>query len=120
MNRQQLLEEMRKSVGVKDPIVFFTHMVSVFELVFDKLENLEKQNKMLQIKAALAIKWEPALALDMLDNEIYLLRQDRDIYHNEISALKKARMEDVVTQNYESFCIFWEDTLGYHPFLDYK
>lgn len=120
MNRQQLLEEMRKSVGVKDPIVFFTHMVSVFELLFDKLENLERQNKLLQIKTALAIKWEPAVALDMLDKEINTLRQDRDIYHNEISALKKARMEDSVTQNYELFCNFWEDTLGYHPFLDYK
>lgn len=118
--RDQLLKEMKDSVGTKDPLVFFANMVSIFGFLFEEIDTLQLQNVGLQVKTALAIKWEPKLALDLLDAQINILREDRDVYHNEISLFKKARMEDSVTQNYESFCKFWQDTLGYHPFLNYK
>ena len=120
MNRDVLLQEMRDCVGTQDPIVFFSKMVDVFELLFDRIDELDIEVKKANLKAALAIQWEPKMASTMLSTMIDDLRQDKETYFEEISSFKKAFVEDKVTQNYNDFCRFWETTLGWHPFLDYK
>jgi len=120
MDREVLLKDMKASVGTQDPIVFFEKMVDVFTLLFDRLDEMEVEIKKANMKAALAIQWEPKVASSMLFVMIEDLRQDKETYFDEIAALKKAFVEDKVTQNYSDFCVFWEDTLGWHPFLDYK
>lgn len=119
MKKEDLLKEMKESIGTKDPLVFFDKMVDVFNLMFDRMEVLEKSLNRIKTQSALAIKWESKVASDMLSKEVDILRRtDKDTYAVEISALKQAYSEDLVTQNYNDFCKFWEDTLGWHPFLD--
>jgi hypothetical protein len=119
MDRNLLLKEMRESIGTQDPIKFFEKMVDVFALLFDHIEELEVDVKKANLKAALAIQWEPKMASTMLSKMIEELREDKADYYEEISQLKKAFMEDKVTQNYNDFCQFWQEVLGWHPFLDY-
>ena len=119
MKREDFLKEMRESVGTKDPIVFFQKMVDVFGLLFDEIDHLKETNQRLKTQSALAIQWEPKVASDMLARQVYVLRnQGEDDFATEITALKKAFADDRVTQNYNDFCNFWSDTLGFHPFLD--
>jgi hypothetical protein len=120
MNHQDLLKEMKESVGAKDPIEFFGKLVDVFSLLFDRIDYLEKEVLCVRINSALAIQWDPKLASDMLAGQVEALRQDKDIYFTELTAIKRAFGEDKVTQSYQEFCQFWEDTLGWHPFLNYK
>lgn len=120
MKRDDLLKEMKNAVGHKEPIEFFAKMMDIFNLMFDHLENLEKSLKETRKQFALAIQWEPRVAATMLADQIAILRADSGTYFAELSSLKKAYAEDRVTQNYHDFCQFWEETLGYHPFLDYK
>jgi hypothetical protein len=63
MNQKDLLKEMKDSVGTKDPVVFFEKMVSVFEVMFEKLDGLEKDVKRVKTNSALAIQWEPKVPL---------------------------------------------------------
>lgn len=119
MDRKLLLKEMKDSVGTQNPVVFFEKMVDVFTLLFDRIDDLEDQVRESNLKAALAIQWEPKVAQSMITEQINLLRQDRDTYTEEISQLKKAFVENKVTQSYDAFCQFWQDVLGFHPFLDY-
>lgn len=118
--REDLLKEMKESIGTKEPVVFFEKMIDVLGLLFDRIDQLDASNQKLQVYAALAIHWEPKVASDLLAKQIEVLRKDRDTYFNELSALKKAYAENTVTQNYPDFCRFWLDTLGWHPFLDYS
>ena len=118
MKREDLLKEMKDSVGTKDPIEFFGNMVNVFDLLFIQIESLQKDLKKVRAHSALAIQWEPKIASDMLARQVTLLREDKDIYANVISSLKIAYAEDKVTQSYKEFCEYWECLLGYHPFLD--
>jgi chromosome condensin MukBEF ATPase and DNA-binding subunit MukB len=120
MDRKALLKEMKDSVGTQDPIVFFAKMVDVFNLLFDRLEELEQNVAETKVNAALAIHWEPKVARSMITEQINILRENKETYVEEISSLKKAFIEDRVTQNYTEFCVFWESTLGFHPFLDYR
>lgn len=120
MNRQTLLKEMNFSIGVQDPIVYFEKMTQLFSMLFDHIEKLETNLQQVKNHTALAIQWEPKVAADMLAKQIEKLKlADKDTYAVEISALKRAYAEDHVTQEYPSFCQFWQDTLGFHPFLDY-
>ena len=119
MKRQDLLKEMKESVGTKDPVVFFDKMVDVFYLLFDKIGSLEIYLKRNSILTSLAIQWDPKIAASMLVVQISTLRQDKMMYHSEISLLKDAYAKNEVTQSYEEFCNFWIDTLGWHPFLEY-
>jgi hypothetical protein len=120
MKRENLLAEMKQSIGTQEPIFFFEKMVDVFSLLFDRIDELQIEAKKTSLKAALAIQWEPKLASTMLSLMIDDLREDKETYFDEISQLKKAYVEDRVTQNYNDFCAFWEETLGWHPFLEYK
>lgn len=120
MKREDLLKEMKDMVGQKDPIEFFGKMVDVFNLLFDRLDQLEQVAMTARINSALAIQWEPKLASSMLAAQIDILREDKETYFAELSELKKAFTENKVTQNYQEFCQFWEDVLGYHPFLNYS
>lgn len=120
MDRETLLKEMKDSIGTQDPIVFFAKMVDVFNLLFNRIDELEDELKEANLKSALAIQWEPKLASGMISSMVENLRKDKDLYQDEISKLKAAFAEDRVTQNYHDFCQFWQDVLGYHPFLDYQ
>ena len=122
MNRDDLLKEMRDSIGTQAPIVFFEKMVDVMSLLFNRIDDLEKDLKETRMNAALAIQWEPKVASAMLSDQINVLRKDKDkdTYFEEITRLKKAFVEDRVTQNYQDFCAFWQEVLGWHPFLNYK
>jgi hypothetical protein len=120
MDRKTLLKEMRESIGTREPIVFFEKMVDVLTLLFDQNDKLEKDLTAARKEVALAIQWEPKVARAMITKQIDLLRESKDTYVEEISKLKRAFIEDKVTQNYNEFCAFWEETLGFHPFLDYK
>lgn len=118
-NREKLLQEMKQSVGTKDPIVFFEKMIDVFTLLFDRLDKLENDIDRVKVTSSLSVQWEPKLASNMIANQIDVLRKDKDTYFNELSLLKQAYVENRVTQNYRDFCQFWLNTLGFHPFLDY-
>lgn len=120
MKREDLLKEMKESVGVKEPVEFFTKMVDVFGLLFDRIDQLTSDLIAVRINSGLAIQWEPKVASDLLSAQVEILRQDKETYFNEISALKKAFAEDQVTQSYQSFVKFWQEVLGWHPFLNYK
>lgn len=119
MKRQDLLEEMKQSVGTKDPLVYFEKLTDVFNLLFDQIEKLEKHVKKVETHSALAIQWDPKVASDMLTKEVASLREsNKEFYATEIDALKQAYARDEVTQSYATFCQFWQTTLGWHPFLD--
>ena len=120
MDRKTLLKEMKDSIGTQEPIVFFDKMVDLFNLLFDRIEDLEQNVAETKMNSALAIHWEPKVARSMITEQIDILRVNKDTYVEEISKLKRAFIEDKVTQNYNDFCSFWEETLGFHPFLDYK
>ena len=118
MKHQDLLKEMKESVGTKQPIEFFVKLVDLFGLLFSRLDNLEKIVERTKVQSALAISWEPRVASNLLSKQVSILRENKDVYITEIDAFQKAFTEDQVTQNYNDFCKFWMDTLGYHPFLD--
>ncbi len=71
----------------------------------------------------LAIKWDPKVANAMLVRTIMELRDkgnDGDgvnVFHEEISTLKKLMMNGEMTTDYDSFVKKFIETLGYHPFL---
>ena len=117
---EHLLQDMKNTIGVQEPIVYFDKLTQLLGLLFDRLDQLEAQVHQLKTQNALAIQWEPRVASDMLAKQIDKLKEaDRATYAVEIAALKVAYAEDRITQEYASFCQFWLDTLGYHPFLDY-
>lgn len=120
MDRKAVLKDMKDSVGTRDPIVFFEKMVDVFTVLFDRIDKLEKDLGETRMNATLAIQWEPKVARAMITDQIRILRETKDDYVEEISKLKAAFFEDKVTQNYNEFCSFWEETLGFHPFLSYE
>jgi hypothetical protein len=120
MKREDLLKQMREAVGTKDPIEFFSQMVDAFWMLFDQIDLIKSELISVRFNSALAIQWEPKLASDMLAEQVNILRQDKETYFAELTALKKAFAEDKVTQSYQEFCKFWQDTLGWHPFLNYK
>lgn len=119
MKREDLLQEMKESVGTKDPLIYFEKLTDVFGLLFDQIEKLESRLKKLEKHTALAIQWDSKIASDMLAKEVVNLREsNKEFYFPEIEALKAAYAQDKVTQSYVEFCEFWQTTLGWHPFLD--
>ena len=70
MKREDLLLDMKKSVGTQDPIVFFEKMIDVFNLLFDRIDQLEENVKYTRLQTALAIQWEPKVARAMLTAQI--------------------------------------------------
>lgn len=119
MKREDLLKDMKDSIGTQAPVVFFEKMTDLLGLLFDRIDELEADVKRVSLQSALSIHWEPKLASTMISNMIEELRQDKDVYHEELFQLKKAFVEDRVTQEYKDFCTFWQEVLGWHPFLDY-
>lgn len=120
MDRNTLLKEMKESIGTQAPVVFFDKMADLLGLLFNQIDELRQELAETKMNAALAIHWEPKVARTMITEQIDILRDNKDDYVDEISKLKRAFIEDKVTQSYSDFCNFWEETLGFHPFLDYK
>jgi hypothetical protein len=119
INKENLLQEMKDSIGTQDPIVFFQKMVDAFTLLFNRIDDLENQVKQAKVNAALAINWDSSIASDLIAKQIQVLRQNPDLYANEIKELKQFYAFKCYT-NSENFVSDWIRVLGYHPFLDYK
>jgi hypothetical protein len=117
---EKLILNLKESIGNKDPIEFFSMLVDAFDILFNKIDSLTKDNNKLRTFTALSIKWEPKIASDLLSKQIEILRQDKLTYHNEIHNLKAAYAEGKVVRSYDEFCSFWINELGWHPFLDYR
>ena len=115
---EDTLKEMRDCIGIQAPIVFFEKMVEVFGILFNEIDGLKKDLKLAKQQSALTIAWEPKLAANMIAKQIEILRQDKEVYFNELMEFKKAYADGIVTKDYKTFVEFWELTLGYHPFLD--
>lgn len=109
---------MKESIGTKDPIVFFDMLTDLYAILFEKIEKLEADNHKIKMLSALATKWDPRVASDLLAKEITMLRLQKDVYFDEITKLKQAYADNKVTQSYEEFCSFWQETLGWHPFME--
>ena len=121
MNRNDLLNSMKQSIGSQEPIVFFDKMVDALNLLFNRIDDLESQIKDANLKVALAIHWEPKLASSLLSKMIDRMRkEDKETYAEQIVQLKKAFVDDKITHSYLSFCQFWEEVLGYHAFMSYE
>lgn len=123
MNRDALLKEMRESIGTKDPVVFFEKMVDVFDALFEQINFLRTEVQDTKNFLTLAIEWDPKVANSMLVRTIADLRSKGDdgagvnVFHEEISSLKKMMMTGEMTTDYQTFCKKFVETLGYHPFL---
>src|SRR5208282_3423057 len=91
---EYLLKYMKESIGTKDPIEFFDRMTDVFSLLFGRMDQVQKDLDRLKLHSALAINWEPKVAANMLAKQVHVLRQDKDVYTDEISAFKQAYAED--------------------------
>ena len=118
MKSQDILKEMRGSIGTKQPIDFFSKLVDLFEIMFTRLDHIEKVMDQVKVHSALAISWEPRVASNLLSKQVVILRENKDVYTTEIASFQKALVENKITQSYKEFVQFWMDTLGYHPFLD--
>lgn len=120
MDRKALLLDMKNSIGTQAPTVYFEKLTDLLEMLFDHVEDLEEELHQVRTHSALAIQWDPKVASNMLAEQIEVLRKaDKDTYAFEIIDLKRAYADDLITQEYASFCQFWLDTLGFHPFLNY-
>ena len=117
MKHESLLEEMKGSIGTKDPIDFFMSLTNLFSIMFDKLSKIEKDLNKLKINTALSLQWDSRVANEMLLEQIEILRKDKETYHAELSACKVAYANGVITQQYSTFVEFWINTLGFHPFI---
>lgn len=128
MNKEDLIKEMKESIGTKDPIIFFQKMTDAFTMLFDNMDDLKKEVKRAQLNAVLAIDWDMQIARKMLDEEITFLRQvanqnfgTTNMFENEIKELKNVLMTGGgIIGNYKAFVAFWQDLLGYHPFLEHR
>ena len=120
MSKENLIKEMMETIGDKDPILFFQKLTLLFERLSIQMDEIQDDLDKVKTNSALAIAWDPKVASDLLSHQIDVLRQDRDLYHDQLSDLKKAYVEGLVTQDYITFVNFWVDTLGFHPFLNYK
>ena len=122
------LKEMLDSVGTKAPVEYFENLVYVLTHLVEQNKALATELRDIKTHSALAIKWDAKVARNMIVDIIAKLRKDGsdgssdksvNIFTNEIAGLKQAFVDDKVTQDYETFCQFWTDTLGWHPFLRY-
>jgi hypothetical protein len=130
MNRKDLLKEMSETIGTKSPIIFFSKMVDVFNLLFNRIDDLEHQLKRVQINTVMTMHWEEKVALNMIADEIEFLRKagaqsnEINIYQSEIDELKHVFKHGITIYgngallDYTVFCQFWQELLGYHPFLE--
>ena len=120
--KKDLLNILKSSVGKEDPIVYFATLAEVIEQFSSSLESMESQLKLIERNSVLAIEWDAKVALDMILEQIEALRAspNREIYDDIILQLKTASVTPSITENYKQFCKFWLDTLGFHPFLNYK
>lgn len=123
MNRQDLIKEMRASIGTKDPVVFFEKMIDLFDALFEEMTFIRSEVQDTKNFMALAIKWDAKVANSMLVRTIMELRVKGDdgtninIFHEEISVLKKLMITGEMTVDYDTFVKKFTEILGYHPFL---
>lgn len=124
MNRADLLKEMKESVGTKEPTVFFGKMVDVLNMLFDKVDSLEKSLQKTQINTVMLMKWDQQVVANMISDEMVFLRANgkqadgTNMYQRELDELSQAYMYGQHIGDYSSFVNFWKDLLGYHPFLE--
>ena len=127
MNSKDLLKEMKDSIGTKDPEVFFAKMTDLFSVLFDKIDSLNEELERVKLNSAMAIHWDERIALKMIDDEIQHMRTTGkdavfggNIYDNEINSLQLTYMGSDRIKSYAAFCKYWQEVLGYHPFLEQR
>ena len=121
MTSKNIFQEMRDMIGIQQPIEYFRKLTDVLQSLSEQVAKLSVDMERLKTNTALAIQWEPKVASNMLAEEIKKLREaDKEMYAAEISLLQQAYAGYRITQEYADFCNFWQATLGYHPFLEYK
>ena len=123
---KNLLSKMESSVGTEDPIEYFKLLTQAIGELYSSNLLLKDQLNKIERNSALSIMWDEQIALTMLSQEIDRLRasDDKDLYFDILKDLKTAytltSTPSSVTCNYQRFCQFWIDKLGYHPFLNYR
>jgi hypothetical protein len=121
MNKDALNKDLKNCVDNKTPLDYFNKLTDVLSYLCNKIERLEGEVAKARITSALAIKWDSRFALAIIEDQIEFLRNnDIDFYKSQIDELKKAYKEDLVTQSYDTFCAFWQDVNGVHPFMHYE
>lgn len=121
MNKDALIKEMKDCIENKTPVDFFSKLTDVLSHLCSKVEKLESEVAKARVTSALAIKWDSRFALAIIEDQIDFLRNADALFHKpQIDELKKAYKEDVVTQSYDTFCAFWQDVVGVHPFMHYE
>jgi predicted RNase H-like nuclease (RuvC/YqgF family) len=120
-----IITNLKDSIGSKAPIEYFSNLTLLLEQLTNhilkqesQIEQLNSKLNNMKIQMALAVHWEPKIALNMIEDKIEILRKDKELYSNEISILKQAYAEGLVIKDYDSFSKFWLDNLGYHPFIE--
>lgn len=121
MNKSALIKEMKDCISNKTPIEFFDKLTDVLNHLCDKIEKLEAEVAKSRLTSVLAIKWDSRFALAMIEDQISFYRNnDANFHKDKIDELKRAYKEDIVTQDYDAFCSFWQDVVGVHPFMHYE
>jgi hypothetical protein len=118
MQYKQILKEMKESIGTRDPVEYFDKLTDCLSALFDEIEKLNESNYKFKQLTTLAIKWDPKVASELIIIETKKLSNNKEFYGDLINTLKEAYNANEVTQSYEEFCTFWQDTLGWHPFME--
>lgn len=124
MNRDDIIKEMKESIGTKEPTVFFSKMTDLLSTLFDRVDSLEKSLQKTQINTVMLMQWDKSVVANMIGEEMEFLRKNgkqadgTNMYQEEIDTLKDAFMFGQAIDNYASFVNFWKSLLGYHPFLE--
>lgn len=121
MNKDALIKEMKDCIENKTPVDFFNKLTDVLGHLCSQVESLKSEVARARVTSALAIKWDSRFALAIIEDQIDFLRDADALFHKpQIDELKKAYKEDLVTQSYDTFCAFWQDVVGVHPFMHYE
>ncbi len=121
MQKDVLIKEMRECIENKTPVDFFNKFTDALDHLFSEIEKLKSEVAKTRVTSALAIKWDSRFALSIIENQIEDLRSSNLVFYKpQIDELKKAYKEDIVTQSYDTFCGYWQDVMGVHPFMNYE
>lgn len=120
LKKEVVFKNLKDSIENKTPVEFFANFTDMFNLLFDKLDALEDSLDKANLKASLAIEWDPEIARELFTQQIKILKKEPELFKEEIIALKAAYKNNECVGSYKEFCTFWKNQFGYHPFMDYE